>query len=56
MNYNVKYNNEKPIIRITFEWVDNDGKINILDTTNFEEAETYLGLLNGTICLADLEP
>lgn len=46
----------KKRFRAVIEWYNEAGDKLKIDTTDLEHAETIIGLLSGTICVADLEP
>lgn len=54
-NYNIKKQDDKPMFACKIEWVDTDGKVNSVLSTDPDEAETILGLLTGNITLEDLK-
>lgn len=44
------------IVKIKIEWVDENNQPKVVETDDLDAAGTVIGLLNGEICLADLEP
>lgn len=46
----------KQLCKFKFEWVNENGVIENVETDDLETAQTVIDLLSGEICLADLEP
>lgn len=42
--------------KCVIDWYNEDGEKLRIETKDVEYAETVIGLMTGTICLADLEP
>lgn len=55
-NYNIKIHNGKKLCNFTFEWVNEKGVKEKIETEDMETAQTIINLLSGETCLADLEP
>lgn len=55
INYNIN-NDKRDLCRFKFEWIDVNNNFQKVETNDKEIAHTIILLLNGEICLADLEP